>query len=255
VQVISELDLQELRFALLFWDRIDCPTNNFLHIGGGPDLDYLIEAKVAQRTFARVRGGGQLGDGVHLAHAETFKHLDNHQPGKWSLGRNTDSVAFEASETEEGRGLLFKLHEAIPVPDREVALPDILDFKLKRRPELIALRCELEDVYQKIKAEPDRALAESTEFNRLERAIEDQIAASKSDGIPIRLGSMTVRLDQKDKVVGVSTAAAAYSQLGAVGAALVGAAATVSISLGVGLKGRTPSSPFEYVSEIDNRLW
>lgn len=255
LKVMGRLDVQELRFALLFWDRLDFPENSFMSLGGGPEFDYLIAAGVAQRSFARLDGGGDGAAISKAAHVAAFRNLDRQQPGVWSLSRGVNSVAFEEDDLDVGRGLLFKLHRALPVPDREVPLADVLKFKESRKAELLALRSELEEVFQQISLAPDRALAEGTEFTKLERAIKDHFNAIRSAGIPTRLASLTTRLDLRDFVAAAGPTAAAYSQgLDAVSALLTGAAG-VGINVGFGLKGRTPSSPFEFISTIHDRLF
>jgi hypothetical protein len=45
----TELDPQDLRHALLFWDELVWPANNQIYIGSGPDAEYLEEAKILTR--------------------------------------------------------------------------------------------------------------------------------------------------------------------------------------------------------------
>ena len=47
----SWLDLQELRFSLLFWDRLEHPVSQSVQIAQGSDGDFLERSKILQRTI------------------------------------------------------------------------------------------------------------------------------------------------------------------------------------------------------------
>lgn len=46
----------DLRKYLLYWDEIDYPDNNFVSVGGGPDIDFLIQAKVGYPHPSSISG-------------------------------------------------------------------------------------------------------------------------------------------------------------------------------------------------------
>lgn len=255
------LDAQELRFSLLFWDKLDWPDNTVISIGSGGDAQFLEAEGILTRSFAKLVGGGDGAAIVREAFLSTFRHRDSLQPGLWSLARGERTLSFDEEELDAGRGLLFRLHRAIPIPDRDVALNDVLEFKLKRRDELNALRHNLEDVYQRMKSAPDEALSQATEFGRLDKALSDYLRVIQKSGMITRSASVTVKLDLKDAIIGVGTVQQVHAQgldlttsmiAGAVASAV---AATATVSVGVGLRGRKPTSPFEYVSEIHERLF
>ncbi len=45
----SNLDPQELRFALLFWDKLVWPSSRALHFVSGPDEQFLESAEILER--------------------------------------------------------------------------------------------------------------------------------------------------------------------------------------------------------------
>lgn len=57
------------------------------------------------------------------------------------------------------RGITVSLHRAIPIPTGDTPLNDLLEFKLKRAPELMALRAELGESKWLITGSTDRAEA------------------------------------------------------------------------------------------------
>ena len=205
----TRLDSQELRFSLLFWDRLDFPTNNLIHLTSGPDESFLEQEGVLSRTDVQVAGSGDITGGFLKAHLAAYRELDRSQPGQWSLARGERSISFPSNEMVPDRGALFSLFEVIPVPDREVPLADILEFRSRRRSELLALRHHLERIYQAIEGAPDRPLAQATELAELDRAVSDHIRAISETKFPIRLSSFQAKLDWKTVVSGIGAAVAA----------------------------------------------
>ena len=250
----SALDLQELRFALLFWDKLDFPTNNLISIGLDQDAQFLASAGILRRTKVQVLGSGDLVQGFAQAHVHAYRALDEQEPGVWSLGTGENAVSFPDADVEHGRGALIRLYQAIPVPDKDVPFQDILEFRSKRSAELLALRHHLEAIYQRIVAAGDGALALNTEIGALEQAIADHIKASKESKMSFRNMSFDASLNVP---AGVVAGLAAYSVLlNTVGALLAGLATAIRFGPGVSLKGRnvTPT-PFQYVSSYHDNVF
>ncbi|MDP3460643.1 MAG: DUF6236 family protein [Hyphomonas sp.] len=255
------VDPQELRLALLFWDRLDWPNNNFVHIEGAGDAEPLIDAGVLTRSEALFSGGGSGGEIIRQVFVSTFRERDRRQPGHWSLARGDRFLSFHDADLDIGRGILFDLYAALPVPDREVPYADVLEFKQKHFAELLALRVHLEDVYQAVQDSPDRDLSALSAIGRLDLAVKDLLGAAKSSRLPFRAADLSVSIDLKDFVIGSLVSQKAMSSgLDATTSLLSGIAgasvsASLSFSIGSGLKRRTPSTPFQYVSRVHQRLF
>lgn len=255
----SALDPQELRFSLLFWDLLDYPTNNVITVGLDPDAAFLVESGILARSHAKVTGAGEFGLAFLEGHLQTYRALEKRDPGRWSLARGERSLSFREGETVVGRGAILELHQAIPVPNKDVPLAEVMEFKARRRAELLGLRHHLERLYQSIIDAPDRDLALATEVSDLEKAIADHIRVSKEAKFPLRLSGFQAKLDWKTVSAGTGAFLAASQQgLSLVGSLLsgAGAAAAISLSVGVGLRDRKASkTPFEYVSKFHKELF
>jgi hypothetical protein len=250
----NHLDPQELRFSLLFWDRLDHPDNNLISLRSSPDAEFLIKAGVLTRTRIQVRGAGSLEDGFRFAHITAFRELDKREPGVWSLATGERSISFLDSELEQGRGALVRLHRAIPVPDQDVHLQDILDFKQKRQAELLKLRHHLELIYGRVSDAVDGKLALQSEVEALNIAISEYIKSTRGFKISWRLASVEASINAS----GAAMAGWAAFQMGlpATDAALVGAAASISIKSGFGLsRGMKTEKPYRYVSSYHRELF
>jgi hypothetical protein len=250
----SDLDPQQLRFQLLFWDRLSLPKQSFLDLGLGAEAQYLQKEGTLSRTHVDVPGG--LG-GIIIAqaHYECFRKLEAAQPGRWSMANmEGDAEAIPAACRAEGRGVLVRLLNAIPVPDRDVPLDDVLKFKSKRKDELAALRVYLEDVFQRIIESRDPDLKLQTELTRLQASINDHVKVSREWGVKLKLADLTANLN----VTGALASAFVSHSLGLTLLQSLATAmpAMLSIDIGVGLTGRkAASNPFRYISSIHKSLY
>ncbi|AVQ01920.1 hypothetical protein B7G68_08715 [Caulobacter segnis] len=257
LEVEDQLDLQELRSTLLFWDRIDYPSNNAFPGQTGPEEDFLIAEGVMSRSGIVVAGQSDAGLTQRHAHLLAYRLHEEQEPGRWTLGHSADALGFPPDEMAEGRGLLLKLYQAVPIPDRDMPLEAVLDFKHRRRDELIALRTHFERVYQAILGAPDRSLAELTEWAALDKAIADHVKVAIETKSPFKLANLQMRFKFGDVAIGYAAADMALrAHLPLASAVITGglaAAASSFGSLGVGLglkEAKASNSPFEYITSI-----
>ena len=248
------LDPHELRFSLLFWDKLDFPDNNIISFGSDADAQFLQSAGILNRTRVQVVGSGDGAQMFLAAYLHAFNQLDAKEPGVWSLGAGKNSVSFPTKELEDGRGILVSLYDAVPVPDKDIPLQDILEFKAKRRAELLALRSHLDEIYQRILAAGDGHLALQSETAKLEAAISDYIKVAQATKLPFVGMSFDANLNVP---AAVAAGLAAYSQgLGTVSSLLTGAAAGFAVGPTASLKRHKESAtPFRYISSYHKRLF
>lgn len=250
----TNLDLQELRFSLLFWDRLEYPAPQPFFWDSGPEGNYLEECNILQRTRWNSGALGMGPDVFRKAHVGVFAMHEKNEPGKWSVASGPRSVSFNDADLIPARGALVELHHAIPVPDKDVPLQDILEFRFKHAAELQALRHHLEAIYQRVLAAGDGPLAIRTEAEALQSAIVDQIRISKESGLKFRPVSLNASLNLYK---GTSVTAGAFSLgLSAATALLAGAVASISIGPGTALSwGNTTGTPFLYVAAYHNEVF
>ncbi len=250
----SALDPQELRSNLLLWDKLDWPTNNLMGFHVTPDVEFLIQEGSLTRTRIIVGGGGSLEDSVRAAHVQAYRELDEREPGTWSLATGERSISFLDEELESDRGVLVRLHQAIPVPDKEVPFADVLEFKRKRRDELLALRYHLEQIYQRVISAGDGELALNAEVGALDKAIADHLKTAQEFGLKLRFSDLSASLN----LLGAAQVAFATLALGLdlVSALVAGTAASISIDAGVALKRhKAAPTPFRYISSYHREVF
>ena len=141
--IVPRLAPQELRSWLLFWDRLAWPRSRYTSVSTEDDRDeeILTAAGILTRpTVELERVSGYMMQLMAREHIQAFLDLEKQEPGAWALAQGASSFLYESGEFLESRGALVELHRAIPVPNGNVPLDDILEFKAKRTDELSALR-------------------------------------------------------------------------------------------------------------------
>ena len=103
---------------------------------------------------------------------EAYGSLSNDVSTLWSYLDHSPSV-ISPNVLSGGRALLFEMHNVLPVPDVNSSYEDILNFKNIRRDELLALRGEMDQMYQEIINSEDIEHAKSMNFTKLEKALID----------------------------------------------------------------------------------
>lgn len=249
----ARLDLQELRFSLLFWDKLDFPSNSNIDFGLGSYEAFLQSEGILQRT--RVEAASGSAPHVYRSALITaFEVLNRQEPGVWSVATGEKSVSFLDEQLQAGRGILVRLHRALPVPDKDVPLQDLLEFRDKRRPELLALRHHLEAIYNRVINSADLELSLRSEFEALELGISDFIKSARGLGFSWRLADLSANLNVEAAIGAAITAQRA--NLSYIETLLSMTGASISVGVGAALIGKNPTSvPYRYVSAYHTDLF
>jgi hypothetical protein len=259
------LDPQELRLSLLLWDHLVWPSNSALQIGGGPDEAFLKNAKVLTRP--KYNFNGDAAQGSSKTQVKAFVDLDRSQPGVWALAQGPNSLLIKDGFLEEGGGALIELHRAIPVPDRGVPLNEILEFRLKRRDELLLLRAEIEGLLVGLE-EVDNVQAElQRRISKVDEACATALRLEKEWQFPIHIADLKNSFEFRPAVTALAGAgaftAATQQGLPVTTAALAGLAAATAATAPAwkvvpdfkwrGLRPR--SGPYRYVYSFHRELF
>jgi hypothetical protein len=142
------------------------------------------------------------------------------------------------------------------VPSAEVPLEDILEFKLKRRDEMLRLREHIDSLVAQMEASPDDSRAWVRASDALGRAIDEQLKAASESMLKTIVGGLEAAISTqglaKAAFVGVTTLltggtpASALANSG--GALVVDAGFTFKTS-----QGREPKT-FDYVVSAHNQF-
>jgi hypothetical protein len=253
IQCGGDPDPLDLRKYLMYWDEIDYPTNNLIHISS-PDIDYLESTGALKRTRISFMGAINSGRGEFFVTAQeaALRHNQEKEPGCWNLAQ-LSGVPFY---TQQSLGLVidFELYGMLPIPSIDTPLSDVLEFKESRRDELIAFRVHLSEIYQSIISSADIPRAKNTELTKLESAIRDLDKALSESVIERTVSNIrnTINVDFSG-IVGAGLGAAGISSLIGMSPLLAGMAAA---GLVVGFKSLTMPSltncpaQYSYINSI-----
>jgi hypothetical protein len=189
----SNIDKQELRYALLFWDKIVWPSSHAVYLQSNRDEVFLEEAGVLRRPNYTVVG--DIARGIMLGQIQAFMDLDKKEPGQWSLSQGKNTLLLKDSTFQAVRGASIELFRAIPVPDRDVPLNEILEFKLKRRDELFHLQSQIDNFLLAIEQAEDKIGELNRSIKQVDAACADLLKVGKDWKFPIRLSNWKVSFE------------------------------------------------------------
>ncbi|PSW66716.1 hypothetical protein C0W88_00650 [Photobacterium leiognathi subsp. mandapamensis] len=151
------VDPIDLRKYCLLWDKIDYPVNNMIHVGGGGDIDYLMQEGMAISTEIRFREmrGDQNGIIFLATQMAAYEQACKNKNEEWSIAQPSSQLLIPDNYAKQQGCLEFELYEAIQIPTGNVSLNDVIDFKKKREPELLALRDSMDSIVDGIMASQD----------------------------------------------------------------------------------------------------
>jgi hypothetical protein len=189
----SEIDERELRRAVLFWDRIVFPSKNIIEFSEGPEIEYLMKAGILKRPKAQ--STNSLGSAGHLfaeAHINAFLKLEALEPGAWSMSEGPSSFMLNQTSFTEGRGALAELYRAIPVPEKDVPLEDLLNFKLARRDEIVSLSLEIDSLFSRVSSSNDSVFELNRAVRKIDLRCADMIRVSRESHLKFTLSDLKV---------------------------------------------------------------
>ena len=279
----SSIDPAELRRAALFWDRLVWPDSQIISLGSNADEMLLASEGLLSRprptryndaagvgkmsALVRITESSNITIGTEQAklfaqqHVDEFLDLERSEPGQWTLSQGDRSFVMTNTNFVEGRGQLVTLSRAIPIPDPNYPLHDLLEFKQKRRDEIVALTHELDKFFSQIANAKDADFELSRLLRVVDKQCSDMLKAAKESKRKFYLGdfAFSLSLDSIESAINRCVAWEAagiyFANLPLVGGVLGGASSLVSFSRGLGARKLvTRDSPFRVVSSMHREL-
>lgn len=260
--VAQDQTRQLVRHWLLMWDEVRVADQGYL---GGPPIPDDEFLKL--RGFLTIEPRGQKGFSVagnplplvnaHIANV--MNAIEEREPGVWALATgpgtfNPIGIDILADSTAPDRGLLVTLQNVIPVPDKDVHIEDVLDFKERRRDELEALREHIESLYQSVSKAEDYALAVNSAVDSIRRASDNYLRTMRERRIPFRFATDLASLNFAGGALAAAGSIAAHAPLATILAN--SAAAMITVSAGVKwVRRKDTPSPFKYVAQFHQELF
>ncbi|MFA4914347.1 MAG: DUF6236 family protein [Burkholderiaceae bacterium] len=251
----GEVDPHQLRYALLFWDDIAVSRHNMIQFQLGDDVDSLIEGGFIKEVT--IHAPLLELNKFEAVHIPAFKHLDEMEPGKWSMATGEKSFNWLAMPLGSSDQTVVELVRAIPIPDEDAPFEDIFEFKAKRLPELQRLMAEIDKFGAIISRSETPISALNSHRQHIETACLDVLRTGREWQLPLRISNIKCSLDiTLDKVIRGYERGDVFLDLPVIGSLIGAAASCVKISADVKRQPMKPRlGPYQYVYEIHNRLF
>ncbi|KHM51118.1 hypothetical protein PL71_00560 [Pseudoalteromonas distincta] len=170
----SNLTPEDIRFYLMYWDKIIIPTNNLIHFGI-PDEEDLISSKALWRPRTSHVGrfsGHELGEAIIKGQSEIAELMLKDSKTDWVVHQTGNQIFLPKKTSQYNNTIRVDLSGVLPVPSKDTNINEILEFKEKRGAELEALHSTLDELYKEILTSPDPSLEAKSIFSRLNKEIE-----------------------------------------------------------------------------------
>src|SRR3989344_679393 len=250
---------QQVRYWLLFWDQAVHARNALLGGGPLPDRDFLLDVGfLSERPAPPIQGNFSLPGVLQDAYSDALLACEREQPGSWAMATGLGTLDPEEGELFDGvedRGLLVRLYGAIPVPDKDVHLNDVLEFKAKRTSELAALRHQIEQIYLKAGSnDDDPAVAIRLGLEKVAVAGADCVRVMRERKLPFKMTTELASLNLASAVIAGAASLAAHQPIEVIAGNVL--TAGFSTTLAVSWKGRAKAGvPFQYVADFHDEVF
>lgn len=257
----GQIHPQELRFSLLFWDKLVWPDSSLISFTGSSDDQYLVQRGVMEKPHYTYQNfSGMAGLAVYDCHLKALNERNAKEPGAWALLQGPNALNFESHELEEGAGASIELVRAIPIPTVETPLEEILEFKVRRSAELLAFRHHIEALSKSVHESADQSAELNKHISDIQKVCSDLTAVGKEFQFPMHVADFKASLKLHPSLVG--TVMGAWSSGSAYGLEIATiAAAAAGIKSMVKLQGKpalrslkAPSSPYKYAYHINREF-
>jgi hypothetical protein len=205
---------------------------------------------------------GDVAQGLARTQIKAFLDLEQREPGQWSFAQGENSILIGDQVLLREKGALVDLYRAIPVPNKDVPLDDILDFKIKRHDELNVLRAEVDTFLNIVNGADNREDELNRQVALLDAACADVLRIFKEWRFPFRLLNLKISYDFRPLVtmLGGVVAVKGLPITSALVASLAGAAIATAPAIKItgdfgwqGLRHRL--GPYRYVSHYHHELF
>lgn len=196
----SDIHPLKLREYLIYWDKIDFPISNIISFGGSPEIDYLQELGVLKRSRINMQESGEIVDLFLKSQLQAFLNNNKDQKGSWSLVQPNFKLALPIELSKQTRALEVDLYNSLPIPEADVPLDDILEFKDRRKNELLEFRYIMDGLYEEILTSQDTERAMEKNIQLLQRKLININRVMTDSKIKRVNGSMKVNINISDAI-------------------------------------------------------
>ena len=169
------LSENDIKYFLLYWDKIIIPSNNFVYVEIPYEKD-LVESNIIERPKISFQGsfsGSEIGKAMLYGESKIVEEKINDKKVDWTIHQFNNQLILPDNKIIKKRIFKFELMNMLPVPNDNVPIYDLIDFKERRKDEFLALHKTLDDLYFEILKSPDSNLMQLQTIKTLKKIIND----------------------------------------------------------------------------------
>ncbi|MFZ5907710.1 MAG: DUF6236 family protein [Nitrospirota bacterium] len=172
-EVWRNISREELRYYILYWDKVVIPSNSIVDFVV-PEEEELIACEAISRPLVvlQVRGN-QVVDVILASQSIVAQKLVRDKNIDWVIHQISDSLTLPADFVYKQDLIRVALVNLLPVPNGEVPIHEILEFKQRRKDELNELHNSIDELYCEILNSPDEGLATKKVLSRFHSCIQN----------------------------------------------------------------------------------
>jgi hypothetical protein len=205
------ISAEEIRYYVMYWDKVVIPGNNLVYIGI-PEEEQLLASGAISRPRVAFRGsfgGDQVTAAILSCQSIVAEKLIPETSTDWVVHQIGNELAFPSELSTERNVVRVALAGSLPVPVAETPIANILEFKERRRDELRELHDALDEMYLSILSTPDHDLATKRAVARLKESISNLESAASERFQKSKKYDLEVQLNLSGKDVAAGASAGA----------------------------------------------
>lgn len=171
----KSLSLDDLRYYSLYWDRLVIPTAGDIH-ELVPQEEGFISSGVLERPISSKYNNKitRMDSKIVLdMQSEVAEQYMNDKNTDWVVCQPSSDIILPEQYSVNRNTLRIELSNCLPVPTGNVNVHDILEFKLRRRNEFVAMHEQLDALYEQVLLSPDQSLASKKAISNLKETIKN----------------------------------------------------------------------------------
>lgn len=168
------LSIEELYYLIMYWDKIIIPSNNIVYIGI-PQEEILISSGAIERPKINCQGsfnGDMIANLLLSSQSIVSERLMKDTSTDWVIHQIGNKTIYPENFNAKKNVIQINLANALPVPNKDISIDEILKFKGQRKDELNALHNSLDELYIDILSSPDSDLTLKKSISKLKKDIE-----------------------------------------------------------------------------------
>lgn len=173
IRPYGTLTVQDLNYYSLYWDEIVIPTTSAFHFALPNEHEYEELGIITRPELNYFNTDGLVEKYLEFQIEILNKKRVDERASDWSLHQIGRNFVSNEENNHSKLGVRFEIFNALPIPNAEVPLADILEFKARKQQVFDDFHGYLDDIYKQVKYSPEDPLLKSQAYFKFEKSLEN----------------------------------------------------------------------------------